>query len=127
MNIKISLYEKILFLIGIIFIISIIFFIIRGAADLLVLGFLFLLYIATLVIIGLNNKLKKSDEYKKHEKELTKVGLLLIFLLLILTFAIPIIIAVAGIEQYSIVLLVAMGIFCIPAILLVKYGTRSTK
>jgi Ca2+/Na+ antiporter len=125
---KISLYDKILILIGIIFTISIIFFIFRGVIDLLVIGFLFSLFvIVTYVIFRIDKEIKKSDEYKKPEKELTKLGWLLLSLVIILSFVIPILFGVYGIEPNAVNLLIMMGILCIPSILIRKYGIHSTK
>ena len=126
MKIKITLYNKIFFLIGIIFIISIIFLIMRGIADLFALGILFLFYLSVMVLNGINKKLEKSSGYTP-EKEITKFGKLLAYLLIISPFIIIIIIAFAGIEQYSTALLIAIGMLCIPIILFVKYGFCSTK
>lgn len=128
MIIKISLYNKILLLMGVIFSISIVFFIYRGVIDLFLIGYLFSLFvIVTFITFRIDKEIKRSDEYKKPEKELTKIGWMLFSLVLILTFVIPIIFGIYGLEANSTNLLIMMGILCIPSILFHKYGIRPTK
>ena len=128
MKIKISIYNKILVLIGLIFITTLIFFILRGIVDLIVIGF-FISFgaIVTYVIFCIDKEIKKSNEYKKPDKELTKLGWLLLSLVIILSFVFPIFIGLYNIELNVINLLMIMAALCIPGILMHKFGIRSTK